>query len=149
MRRHSALAAAALLGCSDSATEPYTTTDPAPSGLAASLQVIPSYEVPPPERPVISAAGDSVVVAARLSSSGCFDYAARAGMAGGDLVVTVVSGEPPVPRACTMQLAYSTFRTVVRPAPPGRYEVVLRERFESRWEGNQEREVGRARVVVR
>lgn len=148
MRPRLLLAALALVGagCRESSTEPYTPTAPAPSGLAASLGVAFAYGSPAPG-PAIAAAGDSLVATAVLGWSGCVDYAAQAGREGGAVVVTVV--QRPTNRFCNLDIRGAAFRVVVRPAPVGRYDVVLRARFESPQGAPSEREVVRRSVTLR
>lgn len=148
MRLRPALTALALAGagCRESATGPYTPSSPPPSGLAVSLTVTPSYAALTPG-PSVGTAGDSVVVAAVLSSSGCVDYAARAGRENGDVVVTIVS--TPTNRPCLLGMFRSTYRAAVGQAPRGRYDVVLRQRFESSNQAPQELEVVRRAVTLR
>lgn len=147
MRLPLTLATLALAaGCRESVTGPYPPSGPPPSGLAVSLGITASYAAPVPA-PTVEAAGDSVVVAAVLSSTGCADYAARAGQAGGALVVTIVS--TPNSRPCLLGMFQSTFRAAVGQAPRGRYDVVLRQRFESPTQAPQELEVVRRFVTLR
>lgn len=154
MRLRLFCAGLALLGagCSDAATAPYRATSaPAPSGLAVALNTIPGYEAPPPAYASITADGDSVIATAPLGASGCVDYTAAAGVADGDLVVTITTSFPDTPRACTMDARIETFRAVVRPAPKGSYDVVLRDRVQ-RQAGSpsfDERELARRPVILR
>ena len=148
MRLPLAFATLALVaGCRASVTGPHTPAGPPPSGLAVSLGITPSYAAPAPA-PSVEAAGDSVVVAAVLGSSGCADYAAQAGRDGDSaLVVTIVS--TPNKRPCLLGMFQSTFRAAVGQARRGRYDVVLRQRFESAQQAPQELEVVRRSVTLR
>ena len=156
MRLRLAALLLALLGagCRDSATEPSAyrpVTDAVPTGLPVVLRTIPSYDSPLPSTATVVAAGDSIVATAALSVSGCVDYAAQAGRSGAAVVVTIVSSFPATPRFCTMNLASATFRAVVRPAPRGSYDVVLRDRVQMQ-AGTplfDERELARRTVTVR
>ena len=121
---------------------------PPPSGLAVTLGIFPSTATPF-AGPAISAAGDSVVVAAEYTASGCFDYAATAGVGSRDtLVVTITESTPSTMRYCTMDLRTAVFRAVVRPAPRGSYPVVLRQRMEWPADGPVERDRGRGSAIL-
>jgi len=121
---------------------------PPPSGLAVTLGISASTATPFPG-PAISAAGDSVAVAAEYTASGCFDYAATAGVSSRDtLVVTITESTPSTTRYCTMDLRTAVFRAVVRPAPRGSYPVVLRQRMEWPADGPVERERVRGSAIL-
>ena len=120
---------------------------PPPSGLAVTLGILPSTAMPY-SGPAVSAAGDSVVVSAEYTVTGCLDYAATAGMSSGNtLVVTITERTPPTTRYCSMDLRTAVYRAVVRPAPRGSYAVALRQRME--WaDGPVERERVRGSAVL-
>lgn len=144
MRMPSSFAALAVVAsCGISPTALYDRpTGPPPSGLAVTLRISPSTRTP--VLSPVDAAGDSVAVSAEYSASGCFDYAATAGVSSGDtLVVTIAESTPPTMRYCTMDLSTAVFRAVVRPAPRGSYPVVLRQRIEWTSDGPMERDVVR------
>lgn len=144
------LLAVALAGaaCRESPAAPRSPSGPPPSGLSTSLAIIRTYQAPPPDRPSITADGDSVVATAKLGVSGCRDYGARAGVVDGVLVVTVVDSAPPVSRLCTLEAGFATFRAVVRAAPRGRYDAVLRARVESTSGAPSESELVRQSVTL-
>lgn len=149
MRLRPALAALALVGagCHESVTGSYyPATGPVPSGLAVSLRGTASYADSLPGGPAITAAGDSVVAAAVLSTSGCSDYTARAGLADAVLVVTIVDSL--TSRICDLGMHATTFRAVVRPASRGRYDVALRTRIVSPRQTPREREIARRSVTL-
>ena len=103
---------------------------------------------PLPPGPSVAAAGDSVVLTALLNDN-CARWSVRAGLADGALVVTVVDSLPAEGRLCAAVASVGHFRAVVRPAPRGRYDAVLRERVITSSQGARERELVRRRVVVR
>lgn len=107
-------------GCSTGPTQP-------PSGLPVTIGMAagPAGAAP---APVITGAGDSVVAVAVLNTLGCYDYGAAAGTATGGLVLTITGTE--ANRACPVSPA--TVRVVARQVPPGRYDVVLRQRAVTR-----------------
>ena len=132
MRLLSGFAALALVtGCLGSPTSILDRAPgPPPSGLAVTLSISPSTAASA-FIPAITAAGDSVAVWAEYEVSGCFDYAATAGVSSGDtLVMTITQSTPPTTRYCAMDLRNAVYRVVVRPAPRGTYPVVLRQRME-------------------
>ncbi|MES3034071.1 MAG: hypothetical protein V4813_08740 [Gemmatimonadota bacterium] len=120
-----------------------------PEGLPVSLEIgqgaMSTYD---PRTPIL-AAGDSLVISAVLSSAGCAPVVASAGHAGDLLVVTLTSRAAEQPQICIAMARSELVRTVVRPAPAGRYTVVLRRRFEGyNGQAAQEREILRGAVVV-
>lgn len=131
MRLRSGFAALALAtGCLGTPTALLDRpVGPPPSGLAVTLSIFPRTDMST-ATPPITAADDSVAVWAEYTVSGCFDYAATAGVGTSDtLVVTIAESTPPTMRYCTMDLRTAVFRAVVRPAPRGTYPVVLRQRM--------------------
>jgi hypothetical protein len=108
----------------------YAPHAPAPTGLGVSLRSTAPPAGAAGRDAAITAAGDTVVAAALLSASGCGDYRAHAGVAGGvaggALVVTVVDSL--TERLGTLAAVQATFRAVVYPAPRGRYPVEFRTR---------------------
>lgn len=136
----------AIAACHEAPTSPYSRpSGPAPFGLPVVLGRTPSTGTP--VAATIVADADSLVASAEFNYSGCFDYAAVAGTAGGSVVVTVVETAPYVPRACSLITQTAVYHAVVRPAPRGSYSVVLRERMEWPSDGPLEREWAR-RVVT-
>ena len=140
----------AALGCAEAAMAPYTPSNPVPDGLAVSFAADPrtTGPLPPPPSTTITAAGDSVVVTAILGNN-CVAWSARAGVESGALIVTVVDGMPAEGRVCLAIASLGRFRAVVRPAPAGRYAVVLRERLYGPSQSPQEQELGRQSVTLR
>ncbi len=142
----SSIAVALLAGCRESVTGLYSPDRSPPSGLAVTLGVTPSHGVAQPS-PTVEVANDSVIVAAVLSSSGCVDHTVLAGQESGALVVTIL--KQPNGRPCLLGMFRATFRAAVRNAPRGRYDVVLRQRFEAPPQAPQELVVARRAVTLR
>ena len=145
-----ALAALALVtaGCHEAPTSPfYSPSGPAPSGLPTSLSIIPSTATPF-AGPALAADGDSLVASAEFEVTGCLDYSAVAGMAGGSVVVTIIESTPATFRYCTLDKKSAVFRAVVRPAPRGAYPVVLRRRLDFMTDGPEETELARTSVTL-
>jgi hypothetical protein len=145
MRLLSGVAAATLVAaCHGAPTELFDRpAGPPPSGLVVTLRISPSTATPF-RGPAVAAAGDSVAVSAEYTVSGCLDYAATAGVSGGNtLVVTITESTTATARLCAMDQSTALFRAVVRPAPRGSYPVVLRQRMEWLADGPAERELAR------
>ena len=120
-----------------------------PEGLPVSLRQLSSPDAFSGSNPVVVAQGDSVMLTAVLPASNCgIDVSTAAGLSNGRLVVTVTSRPDGRLTICSLSARSGVFRAVVRPAPPGRYTAVLRQRFESPTQAPQEREVVRGPVVV-
>ena len=150
MRTLAALAALglAIAACHEGPTSPfYRPSDPAPSGLPTALSIAPSTGKPFAS-PAIVADGDSIVASAEYDVTGCLDYLAVAGAAGASVVVTITESSPPTLRYCTMDKKTAIFRAVVRPAPRGAYQVVLRRRIDFLTDGPQETELARGSVTL-
>jgi len=151
MRAPAALAALtlAISACHEAPSSPfYRPSNPVPTGLPTTLNIIPSTGTPY-AGPAIVADGDSVVASAEFDVTGCLDYAAAAGTEGTSIVVTIVESSPPTLRFCTMDKKTAIFRAVVRPSPRGAYQVVLRRRLEWLSDGTEETELARASATLR
>jgi len=133
------LVAAALVtgGCKDAPTAPglplQFTMSPPPEGIVPA--------------PAITASGDVVTAEALLGVSGCDDYYASAGMVRGAMVISFTGRT--TDRRCLAFSSPALFRAVVSEAPPGAYDVIVRERKVDR-DGRESwsREIARSQVVL-
>ena len=114
--------ALAAAGCQDGVTAP-------PSGLPVTLEwlPLPTRGAPPPP-PSLAGAGDSVLASAVVSTWGCYDYHADAGLlARTDVLIITLTG---VQRGgiCPDDLGAALVRVTVYRVPPGRHLTLWRER---------------------